>query len=538
MRKVNLIQGSPEWDNHRYSFFNASEAPAMMGDDPNTPRNELLRLKKTGDKKEFSDFVQKNVLDKGHVLEAKARPILEAKINDVLYPETCVEQVEGMMLSASLDGMTMMENVIFEHKQWNTETAAVINSTGKLPNKFMWQVEHQLLVTGADVCIFVMSDGTEENWVELRYESNPVYREQLIAGWKQFKEDMLNYVPQEVIPAPTAKTIRDLPYLDIRVSGAVTHSNLGQYREAAAHYIQSINTDLQNDQDFADAEADIKFCQNAEKSLKQAKEDALSQTAEIDDLMKTIDFIAEEMRKKRLSLEKLVQSEKQNRKLAIAEGARKAYLSHLVGLEDELEGIKLITAPEISWNEVLKGKRTIESLQNAADTALAQAKIAANDEAKRYRDNIAMLREAGDQYQHLFTDLQNLVTKPADDFALVVKTRCQDEDKRIEAIKEAEIEAAKRAEEEARKQEEEQETAPAPETAQVPPKASTDPEPVATAPETTQAPENDYKADILPDKAFSAQLAEWQKANRITKKATRQLVDMIEERFTIKLEIS
>ena len=88
MKIHNLIQGSPEWNALRAQHNTASEASAMMGASKKTTRSELLRLKATGSEKEFSEWVQKNLLDKGHEIEAKALPIAEDIIGGELFPVT------------------------------------------------------------------------------------------------------------------------------------------------------------------------------------------------------------------------------------------------------------------------------------------------------------------------------------------------------------------------------------------------------------------------------------------------------------------
>src|SRR6185312_17185227 len=99
----NLVQGSPEWLQFRLEKFGASEAAAMMGLSPLVKRNELLHMKHTCMPQEFSDWVQKNILDYGHEVEALARPIVEEMIGEDLYPVTC----SLGKLSASCDGLTM-----------------------------------------------------------------------------------------------------------------------------------------------------------------------------------------------------------------------------------------------------------------------------------------------------------------------------------------------------------------------------------------------------------------------------------------------
>ena len=88
-------------------------------------------------------------------------------------------------------------------------------------------------------------------------------------------------------------------------------------RQHALAVFGGIKTDLQTDADFADAERTVKWCKEVEDRLDAAKQHALSQTASIDDLFRTIDAIKEEARQKRLTLDKLVKAEKENRKAEI-----------------------------------------------------------------------------------------------------------------------------------------------------------------------------------------------------------------------------
>ncbi len=48
MEILDVKQGSPEWLALRVNYFTASEAPAMMGDNPFLSRDQLLHQKKTG----------------------------------------------------------------------------------------------------------------------------------------------------------------------------------------------------------------------------------------------------------------------------------------------------------------------------------------------------------------------------------------------------------------------------------------------------------------------------------------------------------
>lgn len=102
MKTLNLIQGTPEWHEHRARHFNASDAPAMMGNSKYKTRTELLKERKTGISKDVDSATQRR-FDDGHKFEALARRIAEEFIGDDLYPATGVRG----KLSASFDGATL-----------------------------------------------------------------------------------------------------------------------------------------------------------------------------------------------------------------------------------------------------------------------------------------------------------------------------------------------------------------------------------------------------------------------------------------------
>lgn len=102
----NVKQGSDAWHAMRAQHFTASEAPAMMGGSRWQSRSELLRQKATGSAPDVDADTQRR-FDAGHAAEAAARPLAEAIIGDDLYPVTCTDDVDGLALLASLDGMTM-----------------------------------------------------------------------------------------------------------------------------------------------------------------------------------------------------------------------------------------------------------------------------------------------------------------------------------------------------------------------------------------------------------------------------------------------
>ncbi|MGK8887569.1 YqaJ viral recombinase family protein [Burkholderia gladioli] len=426
-----LVQGSPEWEAFRLEHFGASEAAAMLGLSPKVKRNELLHMKHTGTPKEFSEWVQENILDKGHELEALARPIIELRIGEDLYPVT----MSRGRLSASCDGLTMDGRMAWEHKQYNEALFAAV-SRGELPEEHAPQCQQVLMVSGADVLVFTVSDGTDDNCVSMEVLPDQKWFNRIDAGWGQFEKDLITYEPRDIREKPKAEVIMGLPTLAVQIKGEVVASNLPRFKAAAEAFIAGIKTDLKTDQDFANAEETVKTCEKAEKDLELAKSAALAQTSSIDELMRTVDAIREQLRRKRLELDKIVTKRKGEIKDEIILGGKSAYAAHIKSLNDELADVTLVVAAP-DFVTAAKNKRTLASLHEAIDTAVANGKIAADAAARDLRAKLDWYRKQAAEHTFLFRDLQQLIQKPAEDFQLAV-------DARIEQHKKQQAEEAER----------------------------------------------------------------------------------------------
>jgi predicted phage-related endonuclease len=440
-----LIQGSDAWHAFRLSHFGASEAAAMLGLSTKTKRTELLHAKHTGIAKEFSDWLQVNVLDLGHEVEAKARPIIERIFGIELGPVT----LSLGKLSASCDGITMFHDTLFEHKQWNEALAAAVRAK-QMPDEHMAQCQQQLLVTGADRDIFCVSDGTEDNMEYMEVLPDPAWFARIEAGWDQFEKDLAEYVPQAVEVKPTGRAPETLPALLVEITGQVTNTNLPAFKAQALAVFQNINRDLQTDEDFADADKTAKWCQGVEDRLKAAKDHALSQTASIEELFRALDEISAEARRTRLDLGKLVEARKQALKDEIVAEAVAAFRAHIAGLNATI-GKDYMPVIVADFGGAIKGLRSLASMRDAVATTLANAKIKADAEFKKIMANMGWLREHAKDYIALFADTKTLVLKEHDDFVAQAQNRItahrQAEEKRLEAER-----AAIRAEEERKAQ--------------------------------------------------------------------------------------
>lgn len=412
MITVDHVQGTPEWHAHRAQHLNASDAPAMLGASTNHSRNDLIRELAAGVPREFSDFVQERVIDPGHEFEAQARVIAEALVGQDLYPVTGVAGT----YSASFDGLTLLEDIAWEHKRLNQtlRDAMFDGCTGTdLPLMYQIQMEHQAMVSECERVFFMASEWRQASggWelVEERhcwYTPNLELRARIVAGWAQLEADVAAFEPGPASePVPVGRAPETLPALSIQVTGMVTASNLAEFKENALAVLGSINRELQSDEDFADAEKTVTWCKGVEERIEATKQQVLGQTADIDAVFRTMDDVAAETRKIRLELDKLVTKRKEERRTEIGNTARRAVIDHIQGFNETL-GAHAVPMPATlvaDLQAAIKGKRSFSSMQDAVDAVATNAKITASQAADRIRANIAILAEQPN-YATLFAD--------------------------------------------------------------------------------------------------------------------------------------
>jgi hypothetical protein len=292
----------------------------------------------------------------------------------------------------------------------------------------------------------MVSNGTEEKMVYCWFKATDEEIKRLRAGWDQFESDLAAYQHVEAKPDAIGRAPDQLPSLHIEVTGMVTDSNLDEFKVTALAVFRGIKTDLQTDQDFADAEKAIKFCKDAEERLESAKSHALSQTESIEELFRTIDAIKEEARTVRLKLDKLVKVEKDNRKYEIVTKAMAEYRDHIDGLNKRIGG-RFMPAIVPAFAESIKGLKSLNSMIDRIITTLANAKIDANETAMRIIYN----KTAVGEDMALFPDWTNVCTKSEEDFAAMLSMRLNQrkeaEEKRLaesRAVKDAMTEAMPR----------------------------------------------------------------------------------------------
>jgi putative phage-type endonuclease len=441
----NVTQGSPEWLALRANYYTASEASAMLGVSKYQSRAALLRQKATGHAPEVDSATQA-IFNRGHETEALAISIAEGMIGEALFPTTVTADIDGLPLLASCDGMTLAGSPLFEHKLINNELRK-INTAEDLADHYRAQMEQQLMVTGATHCLFIASDGTEDDCVRVWYESDPALRQRIIAGWAQFAADLRTYQHEEAKAEAVASPQEILPTVVVQVSGQIAVSgNLTAFGDALRGYIEKLNLKPEDDQDFADLDAATKALKKAEDALTTAEDQAIAQAGSLDDLRRTIGDYRALARTTRLRAEKIVKAEKENRRNAIHSGAVDEVRAHYESLSASLVAAKgpQLTCPALQISsavtEAMKGKKTIKSWKDAAAQVVADEKIKANAKAEQIRAHLAELDGIAEEHRHLFPDRLALAMEPANHVEATIKVRVaawkEQEAKRIEVERE------------------------------------------------------------------------------------------------------
>jgi predicted phage-related endonuclease len=461
-------QGSAQWLADRAGRFNAGDAAAMLGCDPNgRTRTDLLDAMVKGFTPEVGAFKQR-LFDKGHEVEALARPLAEGIVGEDMYPLVgSIDAGLSRRLGASFDGLTIARNTNFECKSLNEALAAALpneddpdaNDAAHLPKGYRVQLEQQLMVSGAERVLFGAAafhpDGSTKSLRWCWYLCDPELRAEILAGWKQFDADLATHVPTAHVEAPCGEKVEALPMLVVQVEGRIVSSNLAVWREAALAHIAGINKDLKTDDDFANAKEAVKWCDESAKKLKLLKEQTLAQMVDVNELITTMDKIVAGLDRTRIDLDNNVKTRETQIRQEVARRGADALAAHIAALNERIgeNYMPAASSPLIAADflNAIKSKRTVKSLNDSVDAELARCKIAANEVADRIQFNMKAMVAAGDNAS--FPDAAALVLKQPDDLRAIVAQRVAETERKLAAEREAiRVEEQAKAEKAAREQ--------------------------------------------------------------------------------------
>jgi putative phage-type endonuclease len=138
---VNLQQNTPAWLEWRSQGIGASDAPAIMGENPWKSADYLLREKCTG-----KVYDPNAAMARGAGLEPEARKCYERKFG-IRIAAACLQSTRYEWLRASVDGLAADGSTVVEIKCGESvyrKSAA----TREVPDYYFGQLQHILAVTG------------------------------------------------------------------------------------------------------------------------------------------------------------------------------------------------------------------------------------------------------------------------------------------------------------------------------------------------------------------------------------------------------
>lgn len=153
----------------------------------------------------------------------------------------------------------------------------------------------------------------------------------------------------------------DILDLVIVAKGEVLSSNLAEFSESVQTALACINRSPKSDEEFGQAEADVKVLKAAEQVVKSAKEDALAQAADLNALFSALDASEAEVRQARLELEKLIKDKKAEIRKGIVDEAM-SRIDCAARLRPVFSGI---------IENHISGKRSLASMREAVGKAVA-----------------------------------------------------------------------------------------------------------------------------------------------------------------------
>ncbi len=198
-----MEQGTVDWLEWRRGGIGSSDAPIIMKVSPFKTPYQLWE-EKLGIKREERDSLY--ILDKGQQIEKKARALFEITHGVKAPPATYTDETLPF-LRASLDGKILGKNEIIEIKMQGLEQHERVFDH-QVPEKYIYQIMHQLYVTKASHCFFISyCEKARQKMGVTKVLPNKTLMDELIEQEKQFWELIQRRTPPELLNKDF-KTIR------------------------------------------------------------------------------------------------------------------------------------------------------------------------------------------------------------------------------------------------------------------------------------------------------------------------------------------
>lgn len=182
----NMEQGSDEWLALRKSKITATDACVIMGASHWKTKSQLYNEKKS----DVNPLYTNERMQRGIELEPVARELFCLQHGVVVKPQIIVND----WAMASLDGMSDDGFTLVEIKCPNDKDHAIAVS-GRVPDHYYPQLQHQMFVSGVDFMFYFSFDGFDG--VAVRVDRDNDYIEKMGKEEMKFYECLINNTPPE-----------------------------------------------------------------------------------------------------------------------------------------------------------------------------------------------------------------------------------------------------------------------------------------------------------------------------------------------------
>jgi putative phage-type endonuclease len=214
-----------EWLQWRRNGIGSSDAAIIMGVSPWRTPHQLWHDKVYGNTVQFEN----SSMTRGKELEPIARSWFEKTMNVAVFPKNKVHPTKDF-IRASLDGIDVDDKVMVEIKCPNREDHFVALDK-KVPEKYIPQLQHQLLVTGLQGMYYCSFDGKNGAIVEVPRDN--AYIESMFGEEQKFWDMVLK---KEVPPLTNRDFVsmegdRNWELLSMKWAEAKQHMDMAEKEE-------------------------------------------------------------------------------------------------------------------------------------------------------------------------------------------------------------------------------------------------------------------------------------------------------------------
>lgn len=227
--------------------------------------------------------------------------------------------------------------------------------------------------------------------------------------------------------------------LVIKLKGEIQSSNFEEWKNDLIAQIQSTTITLVTDDDFVSAIEHVKLFKTAEKALKEAKQSAIDQAADIQKLFAAIDEISEETRQARLKLDRQIKARKLEIKEEFIQSGMKSVRDHVCLKSDDFQRTDLSAfLDRRRFESAIKGKASTKGMESGIKLLCTEIKSEISKKAAEVDGNAERLDALPGVYKILFQDRNSLLSLTGRELNLTIEKRIakfNEENSKIKAEK-------------------------------------------------------------------------------------------------------